>query len=218
VSGKDPDKHDKAKTGGNGKPAGEGSPEGAEPSGLEAAPDPGPALAEDEALRREVAALRSETAELKDQLLRRRADFENYKKRVERDRESSGHAMAEKIFAELIPTIDNLERALAASGDDDALRAGVEMIHRELLAVFERHGVQAHDPTGQLFDPVTHQALSHEVVPGLEEGTVAESFRKGYSYRDRLLRPALVKVAKAEGEDDEDAETPATDSDDRGSR
>jgi molecular chaperone GrpE len=175
--------------------------EGADAAGLE----PVPAPSEAETLRREV-------ADLKDQLLRRRADFENYKKRMERDRESAGHEMAEKIFAELIPAIDNLERALGASGDDKSLRAGVELIHRELLAVFDRHGVKAHDPTGQLFDPASHQALSHEVVPGLEEGTVAESFRKGYSYRDRLLRPALVKVAKGEGdpEGEEAAEAPAT--------
>lgn len=200
MSGKD---HEKAKAGGNGKPLGAPA-EAREPSGLEQAPAP----SEVEALRRETAALRSELAELRDQLLRRRADFENFKKRMERDRDSASHAMAEKIFSELIPTIDNLERALAAGGDEGALRAGVEMIHRELLAIFDRHGVQAHDPTGQLFDPGTHQALSHEVVPGLQEGTVAEAFRKGYSYRDRLLRPALVKVAKAE--DAEDTDTEAT--------
>jgi molecular chaperone GrpE len=119
--------------------------------------------------------------------------------------------MAEKIFSELIPAIDNLERALSAAADDTALRTGVELIYRELLSVFERHGVKAHDPTGQIFDPMSHQALSHEVVPGLEEGTVAEAFRKGYSYRDRLLRPALVKVAKGEGaQEEETAEAPAT--------
>jgi molecular chaperone GrpE len=190
--------------GGNGAPAAEEEA----PHGLEAT---GPAAADT------VETLKKELADLKDQLLRRRADFENYKKRMERDREASGHEMAERIFAELIPTIDNLERALAAEGDQGSLRTGVEMIHRELLAVFERHGVTALDPTGQLFDPVTHQALSHEVVPGLEEGTVAEAFRKGYSYRNRLLRPALVKVAKGEEETEEadqtpDAEAEATDS------
>jgi molecular chaperone GrpE len=153
--------------------------------------------------------LRREVADLKDQLLRRRADFENYKKRMERDREGAGHEMAERIFSELIPAIDNLERALAAGGDEGGLRAGVELIYRELLAVFERHGVKAHDPTGQLFDPLAHQALSHEVVPGLEEGTVAEAFRKGYSYRDRLLRPALVKVAKGEGQEEDEGEAAA---------
>ncbi len=86
--------------------------------------------------------------------------------------------------------------------------------------MFERHGVKAHDPTGQLFDPMAHQALSHEVVPGLEEGTVAEAFRKGYSYRDRLLRPALVKVARRaeDGQEEEAAEAPATEHDDRRAR
>ena len=186
---------------GNGKPAEEAAPAAPEARGLEPSALAAPTEAE---------ALRSEVAELKEQLLRRRADFENYKKRMERDRESARHEMAERIFSELIPALDSLERALAASGDEGALRAGVELIHRELLAVFERHGVKAHDPTGQLFDPATHQALSHEVVPGLEEGTVAESFRKGYSYRDRLLRPALVKVAKGEEPGEEDPATPAT--------
>jgi len=184
---------------GNGKPRPEEEP--AE-SGLQEAPAPD-----------EAATLRREVADLKDQLLRRRADFENYKKRMERDRENAGHEMAEKIFAELIPALDNLERALGATGDDGSLRTGVELIYRELLAVFERNGVKAHDPTGQLFDPTTHQALSHEVVPGMEEGTVAEAFRKGYSYRDRLLRPALVKVAKgpedADGTEEDAAEAPA---------
>jgi molecular chaperone GrpE len=209
VTRKQDEKRDRPHAGGNGEPPAEEPNETSSARGLEAAEPAGSGgPTEGEALQREVAVLRAEAAELKDQLLRRRADFENYKKRTERDRESAGHAMAEKIFAELIPTIDNLERALLAAGDDSSLRAGVEMIHRELLAVFERHGVQAHDPTGQLFDPTTHQALSHEVVPGFEEGTVAEAFRKGYSYRDRLLRPALVKVAKGE-EGEETAETGA---------
>jgi len=196
----------KSPPGGNGKPSGSAK---AEPAGLETSPRP--ALSETEALRREAEGLRQELADLKDQLLRRRADFENYKKRMERDRENAGHETAERVFSELIPAIDNLERALSAGGEEGGLRAGVELIYRELLAVFERHGVKAHDPTGQLFDPLTHQALSHEVVPGLEEGTVAEAFRKGYSYRDRLLRPALVKVAKGEGQEDdqEEVEAPA---------
>lgn len=194
-------KTDKPAEGGNGGVVKEDSPATSPASGLEAVPA---------APTSEVDALRAEVADLKDQLLRRRADFENYKKRMERDRETAGHERAERIFSELIPAIDNLERALAAGGDEGALRAGVELIHRELLAVFERHGVKAHDPTGQLFDPTTHQALSHEVVPGLLEGTVAESFRKGYSYRDRLLRPALVKVAKGEEQDEETTATPTT--------
>lgn len=194
-------KAEKPREGGNGKPADEAPPAAKEARGLEPSAVAAPSEGE---------ALRSEVADLKEQLLRRRADFENYKKRTERDRESAGHEVAERIFSALIPAIDNLERALAASGDEGTLRAGVELIHRELLAVFEGHGVKAHDPTGQIFDPMTHQALSHEVVPGLEEGTVAESFRKGYSYRDRLLRPALVKVAKGAEQDEDATATPAT--------
>ncbi len=101
------------------------------------------------------------------------------------------------VLKALVPTIDNLDRVLAATGSEPVLREGVELTRRDLLAFLERQGVKTEDPTGEKFDPERHQALSHEVVAGQPEGTVVEVFRKGYSYRDRLLRPALVKVAKA---------------------
>jgi molecular chaperone GrpE len=148
----------------------------------------------------ELAALRRERDELREHLIRRRADFENYKKRVERDRALAGFEAAAAIFRELLSTVDNLERALRADATENALRAGVELTYRELLTYLEGQGVVVHDPTGQPFDPQSQQALMHEVAPGHHEGTVVEVFRKGYSYKDRLLRPALVKVAKAEGE------------------
>jgi molecular chaperone GrpE len=78
----------------------------------------------------------------------------------------------------------------------------VELTQRELLTLLERNGVVAQEPVGQKFDPLAHEALLHEPAPGYEEGTVVEVFRKGYSLKDRLLRPALVKVAKGEGPDD----------------
>jgi molecular chaperone GrpE len=87
---------------------------------------------------------------------------------------------------------------------------GVELIHRELLSLLDNHGVTAHDPKGEPFDPERHQALSHEAVPGVSEGTVVETFRKGYYFKDRLLRPALVKVAKGE-ESAEEGEAQETD-------
>jgi molecular chaperone GrpE len=146
-------------------------------------------------------ALRRERDELRDQLLRKRAEFENYRKRVERDRQEAGVEAAAALMKELIPTLDNLERALQAASDEASLRAGVEMIHREMLGFLERHGVTAHDPAGEVFDPQSQQALLHEAAPGFEEGTVVEVFRKGYSLKDRLLRPALVKVAKGDEED-----------------
>jgi molecular chaperone GrpE len=107
---------------------------------------------------------------------------------------------ARTVLRDVIPALDNLERALGAGGDEAALRTGVELIHRELLSLLDRHGATSHDPTGQAFEPERHQALLHEEVPGFAEGTVVETFRKGYSFKDRLLRPALVKVAKAPDE------------------
>jgi molecular chaperone GrpE len=104
------------------------------------------------------------------------------------------------LLKAIVPTLDNLDRALAAPGGE-GLREGVELIRRDLLALLESQGLTAEDPKGAVFDPERHQALVHESAPGHEEGTVVEVFGKGYSYKDRLLRPALVKVAKGGGED-----------------
>ena len=153
--------------------------------------------------REQVEELRRERDELQDQLLRRRAEFENYKKRVERDRQQAGIDSVAGVLKALIPTIDNLDRALDAPGGE-GLREGVELIRREMLALLDAQGVTRDDPKGERFDPERHQALAHETVPGHEEGTVVEVFGKGYAYKDRLLRPALVKVAK--GEDDTDSD------------
>ena len=149
--------------------------------------------------RDQIEELRRERDELQDQLLRRRAEFDNYRKRVERDRQLAGIDSVAAVLKALIPTVDNLDRALDAPGNE-GLRQGVELIRRELIALLEAQGVVREDPRGEKFDPERHQALSHEKVPGHEEGTVVEVFGKGYTFKDRLLRPALVKVAK--GDDD----------------
>ena len=184
-------------TGGNGE---DDRQEAEEASGLESVD--GAAL--EPLTREQVEALRKERDELRDQVLRRRAEFENYKKRVERDRQLSGVDASAAIFKALIPTLDNLERALAAPGGD-GLREGVELIRRDLLALLEAQGVTSHDPQGERFDPNLHQALSHEKAPGTPEGTVVKVFGKGYSYKDRLLRPAMVTVAAGEGEGGDDS-------------
>jgi len=150
----------------------------------------------------EIEALRSECSELRDHLVRQRADFENYRRRVERDRHGAAQEALASVFRELVGTVDNFERALAAEGDGERLRQGVELIHRELTGLLEAHGVTVVNPVGATFDPEVHQALVHEPVPGVAEGSVAEVYRKGYTFGDRLLRPALVKVAKGEEEDD----------------
>jgi molecular chaperone GrpE len=151
--------------------------------------------------REQVEELRKERDDLQDQLLRRRAEFENYRKRVERDRQQAGMDSAAALLKALIPTLDNLDRALNAP-EGEGLRQGVELIRRDLLALFEAQGVVRDDPAGQRFDPERHQALVHERVPGHAEGTVVEVFGKGYALKERLLRPALVKVAKGDEDDD----------------
>jgi molecular chaperone GrpE len=159
-----------------------------------ASPESGLVPAGDEDLE----SLRRERDELKDALLRRRADFENYRRRVERDRAVAAAEAREAVFRDLVNTVDNLERALASTGPEDGLRQGVLLTYRDLLAFLEANGVKAIDPAGERFDPALHQALTHEPVPGLEEGTVAEVFRKGYRFQERLLRPALVRVASGD--------------------
>jgi molecular chaperone GrpE len=144
----------------------------------------------------EVAGLRREIDDLKDQLLRRRADFENFRKRVERDRQVAALEAEVGLLKALVPALDNLDRALEAARGDDPLREGVELIRRELLAALEARGVVVDDPVGQPFDPEKHQALAHEPSATAAEGTVLEVLRKGFLLRDRLIRPALVKVAK----------------------
>ena len=146
----------------------------------------------------ELAALRRQLAELNQSLLRRRADFENYRKRVERDRATAAVEAEASLLRQLLGTVDNLERALSAQDAGPALREGVVLTHRELLSLLESLGVETLDPKGRRFDPAEHQAILHEPVTGFEPGTVAEVFRKGFRYRDRLLRPALVKVAGGE--------------------
>ena len=172
----------------------------------------------------EVDALRREAADLRDQLLRKRAEFENFRRRTEREREQIGQEKAAQLLKALIPPIDNLERALAAAEDafaqrtvvderggapprraeDDPLKQGVEMILKELMGLLEASGVTIENPVGQPFDPLRHQALATEPAPGHPDGTVVEVFRKGYALKDRLLRPALVKVAQG-AEDHEGA-------------
>jgi molecular chaperone GrpE len=148
--------------------------------------------------REQLEALRRENEQLRDQLLRKAAEFDNYRKRVERDRQQAGIDAVAAALKGLVPTLDNLDRALEAAADESSLREGVELIRRELLAFMEGQGVQIQNPVGQRFDPTRHQALSHEPAPGHPEGTIVEVFRKGYVYKDRLLRPALVKVAKGD--------------------
>lgn len=177
----------------------------------------GVALVDEPAASRDpLAALQSENAELRDQLLRRRADFENYRRRMERERAAAGQDARADLLRELVPTLDNLERALAAAtGDPSSLREGVLLIQRGLLAALEAHGLTIEDPRGARFDPQRHQALSYDDAPGHDDGTIVQVFGRGYFHKERLLRPALVQVARGaaptEPESVAEAPTPRAD-------
>jgi molecular chaperone GrpE len=139
-----------------------------------------------------------ERDEYKDLLLRKSAEFDNYRKRVERDRQAVSDAAAASMLQELLPLIDDLERALKAEAGNDveSYRRGVELILGKLNEILRRRGVRPIEALGADFDPHYHQAVVHEHADGKREGEIIEEFRRGYMLGDRLLRPSMVKVAK----------------------
>ena len=157
-----------------------------------------------------VTVLEQATASLKDQLLRHRADFANYKRRVEREQRAAGEAEVVLLLSDLLPSLDALEKALTARGTDAEIRTGVEITLRDIATTLNNRGVKIEDPTGEKFDPLRHQALSYEPVPGVPDGTIATCYRKGYIMGDRLIRPALVKVAQAAAEEEASVNEPVS--------
>ncbi len=152
-------------------------------------------------------------AALEDRLLRTAADFENFKKRAARERQEYVALANERLLAELLPVLDDLERALAAAEEHEEARLedGVRLVHRSLAALLERHGVTAISTDGK-FDPHVHEALLSQPSEA-EEGSVLDVVQKGYRLGDRVVRPARVIVAAApapepepEPEEREDAE------------
>jgi molecular chaperone GrpE len=169
--------------------------EGAAPGATEAAePEPRAGLREPA----DVEAIARERDDYYDRLLRKTAEFENYRKRTDRERREQAEYAAAEVLKDLLPVIDDLERALEASSESaEAYRQGVELIHKQMLDLLRKRGVTPIEAVGQDFDPHLHQAVTHEQVPGHRDGEVVAEFRRGYKLRDRLLRPAMVKVAKA---------------------
>lgn len=148
----------------------------------------------------EVAELRREIADLRDRSVRTLADFDNYRKRSERERRDVVRYAASAPLGDLLEVVDNLERALAAGGSADDLKLGVEMTLRQLEDVLRRHGIEGVPAAGQRFDPAYHEAVSRLVDPDVEAPTVVEELQRGYRLHDRLLRPARVVVAVPEDE------------------
>jgi molecular chaperone GrpE len=146
-------------------------------------------------------ALLSEAQQQRDEYLdlakRTKADFENFRKRVANDVQAAAARGKAEVAREVIDAVDNLERALEASGEGDGegLAAGVEMVLGGLRETLKKHGIEAVDPQGEKFDPNQHEALSTMPVEGTESGTVVEVMQKGYRMDEQLLRPARVVVS-----------------------
>jgi len=138
--------------------------------------------------------------DMRDLLLRERAEIENQRKRLHRDVEQARKFANERLLGELLPVCDSLERGLAAETTDiAAMRAGMDLTLKALLKVAESNGLKPIDPIGQLFNPELHQAVSMVDAPNAAPNSVVAVMQKGYVLNDRLLRPALVATAKPRG-------------------
>lgn len=154
-----------------------------------------------ERLDSDVAKLQEELEQAKDLVLRAQADAQNVKRRAEQDVEKARKFALERFCSELLPVVDNLERALdAASGEDEVLKPiaeGVELTLKSFLGALEKFQIKAVDPAGEPFDPELHQAMSMVENPDAEPNTVLAVMQKGYTLNGRLVRPAMVMVSKA---------------------
>ena len=165
----------------------------AEPSPADADPSAAPEAADP------AAELRKERDEFKDRWIRKTAEFDNYRKRIERERRENADMAVADLLESILLVVDDFDRALTveAGPEADAYRTGVELIHSKLLDVLRKRGVRQIDALGADFDPNIHQAVMHESSPDARDGEVIGELRKGYMLGDKLLRPAMVKVAKA---------------------
>lgn len=126
---------------------------------------------------------------------RTQADFENYRKRVARESAAAAERGVAKLAKELLPALDNLDRALEAAAEEDPLLEGVRLVRAELSAALARVGVESFDPAGEQFDPVHHEAMAQQPVEGAASGTVVEVYQPGYRLNGAVIRPARVVVA-----------------------
>ncbi len=157
----------------------------------------GVAPADAATLTEALAKARAEKDELRHTLIHRQADFENFRKRIERERqEERKHAHA-RLIEELLPVLDSFDRALAAHADpdDEDYRKGFELIYRQLWDALARQGLERIEAEGKPFDPHQHQAVERVESEEIDDGTVLEVLQQGYKFRDKVLRPASVKVA-----------------------
>jgi len=147
-------------------------------------------------LKKKLAEAESKTSEYRDSWLRSQAEFQNYKKRLERDNELTYISMKGDIIKKVLPALDDLERALQNRPTDDPWAAGIELIARKLQNMLDSEGVKKIEALGVEFDPNFHEAISHEPADGAQSGHVIGVVQNGYMLGERVIRPALVRVAQ----------------------
>ncbi|HSL29769.1 MAG TPA: nucleotide exchange factor GrpE [Anaerolineales bacterium] len=152
--------------------------------------------AELDALKKRLEDAESRTSEYKDNWLRSQAEFQNYRRRIERDNELMYATMKGDIIKKLVPVLDDLERALQNRSADDPWANGIELIARKFQTILENEGVKRIEAVGAEFDPNFHEAISHEPADGTQSGHVIGVVQNGYMIGDRVIRPALVRVAQ----------------------
>jgi molecular chaperone GrpE len=158
--------------------------------------------ANEAALNSEIERLKAEKEELTQTMIRRQADFENFKKRLERERHEEGRRGVERLLLDLIPVLDGFDRAIEAHEAPayDEYRKGVSLVRKQLWDSLAKHGLQRIDATGKIFDPHLHQAIERVETTDVPDGSVVGVFQDGYMFHGKILRPAIVRVAVHPGE------------------
>ncbi|MFS0822642.1 nucleotide exchange factor GrpE [Bacillus sp. 1P02SD] len=144
-----------------------------------------------------IAELEAKLEEAENRILRQVADFENFKRRARLDQETAATYRAQSLVNDLLPALDNFERALQVEATNEQAKSimqGVEMVYRSIIDALKKEGVEAIESVGKQFDPNVHQAVMQVSEPDAESNVVLEEFQKGYKLKDRVLRPSMVKV------------------------
>ena len=149
-----------------------------------------------EALKQKLAEAEAKSEENLDGWQRAVAEFQNYKKRMDRDREAEKAWMKGELIKKILPVLDDLERALLNRPEQDAWANGIELIARKLQSILDAEGIERIEAEGKAFDPNFHEAISYESKEGVDSGSVIAIVQNGYMLGDRVVRPALVRVAK----------------------
>ncbi|WP_210125419.1 nucleotide exchange factor GrpE [Staphylococcus sp. GDY8P85P] len=145
----------------------------------------------------EIQQLQLKANESEEKYLRLYAEFENYKRRIQKENETNKTYQSQRVLTDILPTIDNIERALQIEGDDESfksLQKGVQMVHESLLRALKDNGLEEIETEGQAFDPNFHQAVVQDDNPDFKSGDITQELQKGYKLKDRVLRPSMVKV------------------------